>query len=89
MVKLNEYAFGLSSPAYDFVPVVPDDNNDLPSLARSIVVSGAAGDIAIVTASGNERVIPASIAGVGRDIPVAIVRIKSTGTTATGIIAYV
>jgi hypothetical protein len=78
---------GLDAPAFDFFPVTPNDDNDLAAEARGLswAVDGA---LVIVTPAGETRTIPAGALQTGVVHPIRAVRVKATGTTATGIIAY-
>ena len=73
--------------------VVPSDTLDIPSLSTSpeqrnngcVLYVGGTGDIRVLTAGGND-VKFASIA-TGTFMPVQVLRVYSTGTTATNIVA--
>jgi hypothetical protein len=62
--------------------VTPDDNTDLASETRGIYV-GVAGNLSVVMIGGDTVTIPVQ-AGLH---PLAVSRIRSTGTTATGLVA--
>jgi hypothetical protein len=62
--------------------VTPNDTVDLSQGATRALLVGEDGDVAIVYANGSEDTI-FLIAGVFH--PVSVARVKSTGTTATGI----
>lgn len=66
----------------DMLVVTPSDTN--PCNGVGLVFTG--GDCAVVTARGRTVVIPAAFAGIV--IPQAIVRVLSTGTTATAILVF-
>lgn len=74
----------LADPAGDAFPVTPSDTAIIPSRALYV---GASGDVAVVTAAGNQVVF----AGVpdGSIIPVRVRKVLSTGTTATGIVSLI
>lgn len=77
----------LSGFARDVVPVTPSDSTDIDTgaAALAIVCKGTAGNVSIVTVEGNTRTYPISLDEV---LPVGITRVRSTGTTATGIWAF-
>lgn len=77
---------GLTSPAADAYAVTPHDTNELAKWTRGIHVQGAGGDIALVTASGTTITVYIDKGGV---LPIRAKIIKSTGTTATGIVGLV
>ena len=52
----------LESKAYDFVPVTPDDDEDLPGGVTAGLFIGTAGTIAVVMANGQGRVLPETLA---------------------------
>lgn len=71
------------APANDLVAVTPSDSTDLADVCRGIIV-GAAGNVVIDTLAGTTTTVYL-IAGVIHWIKA--VRIRSTNTTATGIVA--
>jgi hypothetical protein len=73
------------SPGQGSRPVTPSNTADLDPPAMSLYVVGA-GDVCFVGADGVEATWPVPANFV---IPLAISRVKSTGTTATGIHAIV
>lgn len=62
--------------------ITPDDNTDLSILARGIYV-GTSGDVKVTMADGTTVTFGALAAGVVH--PLAVKRVWSTGTDATGI----
>ena len=76
----NEF---ITAPARHAVAVTPDDNTDLTYVARSLYI-GATGNVAVVTADGDTVTFVAVPVGI---LPVMVSRVKSTGTTATSIVA--
>jgi hypothetical protein len=77
----------LSGFARDVIPVTPNDGADLPGgVAICLRVTGNAGDIKVTTVAGTDRTIAVAA---GADLQVGIVRVWATGTTATGIVAFV
>lgn len=80
--------WGSGPPGYGSAAVTPDDDNDLahPTVgsigyARSLYVTGA-GDVAFTGVDGEDDTWTVAA---GTVIPVAVSRVKATGTTATGI----
>ena len=77
----------LTGFARDIVPVTPNDSADIEAdaVALGITCKTAAGDVVVTTVAGNDRTYPIAV---GEELPVGITRVKATGTTATGIWAY-
>lgn len=77
----------LTGLARDVLPVTPNDSADIVAgaVALGITCKTAAGDVAIVTVAGEDRVYPITL---GEVLPVGISRVKDTGTTATGLWAF-
>jgi len=75
----------LSGPATDIVPVTPDDSADLPETAIALYVE-TGGTLSLVSVKGGSRTVTV---GSNFILPVGVVRVHSTGTTATGIHAMV
>jgi len=75
----------IGTNVFDYGPITPHNTNNLAKPAIGIMVTGEAGDIAVVKPNGEEVTIPESIVTVGDIIPLPAKRIKATGTTATGI----
>lgn len=85
---LNPFSFRkvpLPSVASDIVPITPSDDDDLQRAAMAIYVEGA-GNISVITNSGQTRTFGVTAFSL---IPLAVTRILSTNTTATGIHALV
>ncbi|PIY28392.1 MAG: hypothetical protein COZ09_10095 [Comamonadaceae bacterium CG_4_10_14_3_um_filter_60_42] len=77
----------LTGLAKDIIPVTPANDADIAvnTVAVGIICKGNAGDVVIITASGNERTYPIASE---ETLPVGVSRVKATGTTATGIWAF-
>ena len=75
----------LSGLARGMVSITPNDSTDLTNVLVGIECTGTAGNIAVVTAKGQSITRPIAAAQI---IPCGIVRVLSTGTTATGLIGY-
>lgn len=74
----------LQGPARRGAAVTPDDNADLPTASKRLWIGGL-GDVALVTVGGDSLTyhsVPA-----GSYLQVRAARVKSTGTTATNIVA--
>jgi hypothetical protein len=76
---------GASGPAVDLVPVVADDAADFEKVAVSLYIE-TGGDLAFVSAAGEERTVTVGDFSI---LPVGAKRVKATGTTASGIHAFV
>lgn len=76
---------GLSSPLIGGFAITPNDGADLPFTTRQIRITGTAGTIAVTWPGGAETVEPVLA---GEILDWRIVRIKTTGTTATGLRGY-
>lgn len=76
-IKLNPLS--AMSPVNNIAPVTPNDSSNLPNPGRLCIAEG--GDVALVDGGGNSVTVtlPAGWH------PVYVVKVLSTGTTATGI----
>jgi hypothetical protein len=73
-----------TGPAQYVVPVVPSDSANFSfGMARALYV-GVAGNITLDTANSTNVLFTAVPVGI---LPVAAVRVRATGTAATGILA--
>jgi hypothetical protein len=75
---------GITNPADDAVPVVPNDGVDLVDGVCSSLYIGVAGTLRVTTRNNVVRDFAAVAAGV---LPIRAKRVHATSTTATGIIA--
>jgi hypothetical protein len=75
----------LNGPARDILPVVPSDTINLPSVALALYVE-TAGDITFITQAGQVRTLSVADFSI---LPVGTRRVNATGTTASGIHAFV
>ncbi|MCA1969041.1 MAG: hypothetical protein LDL42_07905 [Rhizobium sp.] len=73
----------LSGPASTGFTVVPDDATDLPEATRALYV-GMGGNLAVTMLSGAEFVL--SGLPDGSLLPLRVVRVRATGTTAGAIV---
>lgn len=71
----------LSGPAADFLPVTPSDNTDLSTVAIGLYIE-TGGALSVVTLAGTTRTINVPN---NYTLPLAVKRVRATGTTATGI----
>lgn len=75
----------LSGPAADIVPITANDATDMAQVAAALYVE-VGGSLSIVTSTGEVRSV---VVGDLSTLPVRTARVRSTGTTATGIHALV
>ena len=73
-----------STPAEDAGAVTPSDSTNLTSIARSLYV-GTAGNVTLLTVGQN--VVTFSNVQSGTILPVRVIRVNATSTTATNIVA--
>lgn len=71
----------LHDPARDIVPVTPSDSTDLPMVAVAMYIE-TGGAVSFVTVTGQTRTVTVPDATL---LPVGVVRVQATGTSATGI----
>ncbi len=81
----ENYALSPMGPLTRGFAIVPNDSTALPVVTRQLRVTGAAGTIAVVWASGEESTEPVSSGDV---LDWRIQLVKATGTTATGLRGY-
>lgn len=67
--------------------VTPSDTDELAAVTRGISF-GVAGALEVVTADGEDVVIPSGALAVGVIHRLAVKQVKAAGTTATGVVAY-
>ena len=75
---------GVESPSKRFAPVTPHDTNHLALLPKGIVASTTAGNVAVI---GDDGVTATFYLAKGAPLAIRPSIIKSTGTTAAGIVA--
>ncbi len=78
-------ALSLSGPSSDLIPVIPSDASDLVQIGVALYIE-TGGTLSIETVAGGARVLSVSD---GMILPVGVRRVNATGTTATGIHAFV
>jgi len=81
----NDYKYNQNS-FRDATSITPNDSADLPRPISGFCIS-VAGDIVVDTALGNT--VTLTCCTVGTVYNLAICRVRSTGTTATGIIGFI
>ncbi|MBW6417911.1 hypothetical protein [Celeribacter sp. PS-C1] len=74
----------LNGPATDLSPVTPSDSVDFDTVAVALYVEGA-GTLSIVTQKGENRTVTVADFAI---LPVGVRRVNATGTTASGIHAF-
>jgi hypothetical protein len=77
-------ASSMSYPAEHAEAVTPSDSNDLLVMSRALYV-GSGGNIAVITASGATVTFTGVLSG--SILPIRVSRVKSTGTTASALVA--
>lgn len=75
----------LTSPLIGGFAITPNDASDLPQITRQIRVTGTSGALSVTWADGSQTVEPVSTGDV---LDWRLVRVKATGTTATGVRGY-
>ena len=85
MNPFGNRALSNSGPATDAQPVTPDDAADLLVVAIALYIE-TGGTIVIDTVAGATRTIAVADFSI---LPVGTIRVRATGTTATGIHALV
>lgn len=81
--RFADFQPSLSGPASTGFAIVPADDTDLPETTRALYVGGS-GDLAVTMLSGASLVLTA-VAG-GSLLPLRVVRVWATGTTAGAIV---
>lgn len=80
----------LSDPAIGGITVTPSDSTNILGSASGVVRGiyvGGTGDVALVWKSGNTTTLVAVPAGT--TLAAQVVRVNSTGTTATNLVAFI
>jgi hypothetical protein len=75
---------GKMAPAANAVAVTPDDDTDLTTAADALYI-GTTGDLSVITIGG-DTVTFANVPA-GMVLPVSVLRVKATNTTASDIVA--
>ena len=82
----NRATLGDSSPAYEVFEIVPDDNNPLPAMVRSIRV-GSNGDVKLADAKGN--VVTVKKCYRGEILSIRAKKVFATDTTAGDLLGFI
>ena len=82
MPNLNYRSYGT---AMDAKAVTPSDTADLPDGPSRALYVGGAGNISLITGGGST--ITFSNVNSGYVLPLEVVRVRATGTTATNLVA--
>ena len=77
-------AMQLSGPARDIEPVTPNDNAPLQDIAVALYVE-IGGTLSILTEKGETRTVAGADCSI---LPVGVRQVRATGTTASGIHAF-
>lgn len=72
---------GIDAPASDVFLISPNNDVDLAKVTRAIRAN-TAGDVVVVTVAGSTVTLKFAAA---ETRPIRVVRVKATGTTATGL----
>ena len=83
--QFSRYATQLDSPASNAASVTPDDDTDLAHATRGLYVGGA-GNVAVNMIGTGTAIVFVAVPA-GTLLPIRAARVKSTGTTATSIVA--
>ena len=84
--RFSGHAPSLDAPTSHAFAITPADQADLSESTRALYVGGT-GSLAVTLVSGAEVTL-VNVPG-GSFVPMRIRRVKSTGTTATGIVGLV
>lgn len=79
-------AVGLEAPGTRCWNVTPSDTDELVRMARALRVGSTAGNLEVITVAGDTVIIPN--VQIGETIVGLFKKVKSAGTTATGITAF-
>lgn len=86
---MPEYATGRapsrSDPGRRLVAITPDDDDELTQPPRALYIGGA-GDVAVVAIDDSAPVVFTAVPA-GTILPVSVVKVRATGTTASDIVA--
>ena len=74
-----------AGPSQVFEAVTPHDSTNLGAIARGLYV-GVTGDVAAVPSGGGAAVLFKAVPA-GAILPISVIRVNATGTTASQIVA--
>jgi hypothetical protein len=80
----TELPVQILNPSQDIQAVTPSDSAALPGLTRFLYI-GVTGDVTVIDNNANTTLFKAVPAG--GILPIAVTKVKATGTTATYIVA--
>jgi len=81
------YTEALDSDFEHAALVTPSDTDELQSVTRGVSLA-VAGALAVVTFGGESLTVPSGALAAGQIHRLRVRQVKSTGTTATGVVAY-
>ncbi len=81
--KFHTLAAGLTTPASNAFAIAPSNATDLPAITRALYI-GVSGDIAAIMQSG-EAITFTNVAA-GTVLPLRLLRVAATGTTAQNLV---
>jgi len=84
MDQFKDFPATLTSPATNAIEIIPDDLNPLDMVTRALYV-GQTGDISVEMQSG--QIVGFQNVQGGSILAIRTLKVRATGTTATGLIA--
>jgi len=84
MDQFKDFPATLTSPATNAIELIPDDLNPLDMVTRALYV-GQTGDISVEMQSG--QIVGFQNVQGGSILAIRTLKVRATGTTATGLIA--
>ncbi len=84
--RFSSHTASLTGPAQHGFPIVPSDASDLSEATRAIHI-GVGGNIAVTMLSGANLVL--SNVSSGSLLPIRVLRVLETGTTASNLVGLV
>lgn len=83
----NASSLNANGPSLGTFPITPNDNTDLVTNIRGVVIGTAGGTLSYVGWDG--KTYTTGPLPVGGPYPICITRLRATGTTATGITGFI
>jgi hypothetical protein len=83
--EFDKYQTGLDSPAPSAEEVTPSDSVNLDNTSRGLFV-GVAGNVSVEMAETGTAIVFTGVLA-GSILPIRIIRVNSTGTTATDMVS--
>ena len=84
MDQFKDFPVTLTSPATNAISLTPNDTTPLSTVSRAIFV-GAAGDLSVEMQSG--QIVDFQGVQSGSILAIRVLKVRQTGTTATGIVS--